>query len=124
MAWNKLAEICHQLLKKGNKVYIKGSLRTRSWEDENGTKRYRTEVKADEMILLTGKASADGSEASDEDLGGLDDLTLDDLEPDSKKVEESDKKASKKDSKQKKSSDKKSDSSSKEDESEEDDLPF
>jgi single-strand DNA-binding protein len=53
VAWGNLAEICNQHLNKGQKVYIEGRLQTRSWEDENGQKHFRTEVVANEMIILT-----------------------------------------------------------------------
>lgn len=52
VAWRKLAEICAQYLKKGKRVYVEGRLQTRDWEDQTGVKRYRTEIVADNMILL------------------------------------------------------------------------
>ncbi len=52
VAWRKLAEITSQYLKKGSKVYIEGRLQTRSWDDPNGVKKYRTEIIADNMIML------------------------------------------------------------------------
>jgi single-strand DNA-binding protein len=53
VAWRKLAEIIGQYLKKGSQVYIEGRLQTRSWDDKtSGQKRYRTEVVADNMIML------------------------------------------------------------------------
>jgi len=55
IAWGNLAEICNQHLSKGQKVYVEGRLQTRSWEDENGQKHFRTEVVANEMIILTGR---------------------------------------------------------------------
>jgi single-strand DNA-binding protein len=55
VSWNKLAEICQQLLAKGMKVYLEGSLNTRSWEADDGSKRYRTEVRITDMILLDSK---------------------------------------------------------------------
>jgi single-strand DNA-binding protein len=55
VAWNKMAEICQQLLAKGMKVYIEGSLNTRSWEGDDGVTRYKTEVRVDDMILLDSK---------------------------------------------------------------------
>jgi single-strand DNA-binding protein len=55
VAWGNLAEICNQHLSKGQKVYVEGRLQTRSWEDENGQKHFRTEVVANEMIVLTGR---------------------------------------------------------------------
>ena len=55
VAWNKMAEICQQLLAKGMKVYIEGSLNTRSWEGDDGVTRYKTEIRVDDMILLDSK---------------------------------------------------------------------
>jgi len=55
VAWNKLAEVCAQILGTGMLVYLEGELRTRAWSDEKGEKRYRTEIKLDDMILLDGK---------------------------------------------------------------------
>lgn len=55
VAWNKMAEICQQLLAKGMKVYVEGSLTTRSWEAEDGSTRYKTEVRIEDMILLDNK---------------------------------------------------------------------
>jgi single-strand DNA-binding protein len=52
--FNKLAEIAGQYLKKGSKVYIEGSLRTRAW-DKDGEKRYSTEIVANEMQMLDSK---------------------------------------------------------------------
>lgn len=52
VAWRKLAEIAGQYLKKGSRVYIDGRLQTRSWEDQTGQKKYRTEIIADNMIML------------------------------------------------------------------------
>jgi len=53
VAFTKLAEICGQYLKKGAPVYVEGRLQTRSWEDQNGTKRYTTEIVANEMQMLS-----------------------------------------------------------------------
>src|SRR3972149_10719131 len=52
VAWNKLAELCSQLLSKGRKVYIEGRLQTRSWEGPEGEKRQATEIVAEDMVLL------------------------------------------------------------------------
>lgn len=52
VAWRKLAEICGQYLSKGRKVYIDGYLQTRSWDGQDGVKRYRTEIVAENMIIL------------------------------------------------------------------------
>lgn len=52
VAWNKLAELCSQLLSKGRKVYVEGRLRTNTWTAQDGTQRTTTEVVIDDMILL------------------------------------------------------------------------
>jgi len=57
VAWGKLGEICGEYLTKGKQVYIEGRLTTRSWEDRDGNKRYTTEVRADNMIMLGGPGS-------------------------------------------------------------------
>ena len=49
---NRLAEIASKYLKKGSKVYIEGSMRTRKWKDSKGTDREITEIRADELQLL------------------------------------------------------------------------
>ncbi len=60
VAWGKLAEICGQYLAKGRKVYIEGRMQTRDWQGQDGVKRYRTEIVADNMILLDRAGSAQG----------------------------------------------------------------
>lgn len=52
VAWGKLAEICGQYLTKGRKVYVEGRLQTREWEGQDGNKRQRTEIVADNVIML------------------------------------------------------------------------
>jgi single-strand DNA-binding protein len=65
VAWNKLAEICNQHLAKGSRVYLEGRIQTRSWEDQqSGQTRYRTEVIANDMIILD---SRDGRHSRDDD---------------------------------------------------------
>ena len=51
VAWRKLAEICGQYLKKGQLVMIEGRIETRSWEDKDGVKKYRTEIVAENMQM-------------------------------------------------------------------------
>lgn len=55
VAWRKLADICGQYLRKGSKIFLEGRLQTREWEGEDGVKRYRTEIVADNMIMLDRK---------------------------------------------------------------------
>lgn len=52
--WRKLGEIANQYLKKGRRVFIEGRLQTRSWDGQDGQKRSRTEIVADNMIMLDG----------------------------------------------------------------------
>lgn len=52
VAWGNLAEICKTHLSKSQQVYVEGRLQTRGWEDEDGKKHFRTELVANEMILL------------------------------------------------------------------------
>ncbi len=52
VAWGKLAEICGQYLQKGKQVYVEGKIRTRQWQDQQGQKRYTTEIVAQNMVML------------------------------------------------------------------------
>jgi single-strand DNA-binding protein len=52
VAFGKLAEICAEYLSKGKQVYVEGKLRTRSWDDKEGNKRWITEVVASNMVML------------------------------------------------------------------------
>jgi single-strand DNA-binding protein len=52
VAWGNLAEICNQYLRKASRVYVDGHLQTRNWEDADGNKHYRTELIANEMLIL------------------------------------------------------------------------
>lgn len=52
--YNRLAEIAGEYLKKGSKVYVEGSLRTRKWQDKDGQDRYTTEIVASDMQMLGG----------------------------------------------------------------------
>jgi single-strand DNA-binding protein len=62
--WRKLGEIANQYLKKGNQIYIEGRLQTRSWDGKDGQKRNRTEIVADNMIMLGGKPSSSTTSGS------------------------------------------------------------
>lgn len=92
IAWNKLGELCSQMLVKGSRVYVEGRIQSRDWVDTGGQKHYRTEIIIDEMILLGGKtklgaapdegaagaghADAPVAEQSSDDLA---DLNIDDV---------------------------------------------
>jgi single-strand DNA-binding protein len=71
VAWRKLAETCNQLVTKGRKVYIEGRLQTRSWDGQDGQKHYRTEVVAEEMILLDRRP--DGAKAESVEAPAVED---------------------------------------------------
>jgi single-strand DNA-binding protein len=62
--FDRLAEIAGQYLKKGSKVYVEGSLRTRKWQDKNGNDRYTTEIRATDMQMLDGKGGGSGAGGS------------------------------------------------------------
>jgi len=59
VCWGKLAEIVAQYLKKGTRVFFEGRLQTRNWEDDAGVKHFRTEIIAQDMIMLTTKAESE-----------------------------------------------------------------
>ncbi|HPS40720.1 MAG TPA: single-stranded DNA-binding protein [Candidatus Woesebacteria bacterium] len=69
VAWSKLAEICGQLLHKGDKVYVEGRIQTRDWKTESGEVRKVTEIIIDNMMLLSNKSGrpveGDGEETPD-----------------------------------------------------------
>lgn len=61
VAWQRLAEIVGEYVKKGSKIYIEGRLQTSSWEDkQSGEKKYRTEVVASDLVLLGGRGEGGG----------------------------------------------------------------
>jgi single-strand DNA-binding protein len=60
VAWGKLAEIVRDYLRKGQKVYIEGRVQTREWTDQQGNKRYTTEVVAQSMLMLTARSDSGG----------------------------------------------------------------
>ncbi len=73
VAWGNLAEICNQYLRKGSRVYIEGHLQTRSWEDAEGNRHYRTELVANEMIILDNRS---GQQETQTDVFEEDDLAF------------------------------------------------
>ena len=79
VSWSKLAEICGQLLHKGDKVYVEGRLQTRDWKSDDGQERRITEVVIDNMMLLHSPAGRTGgmsAAAADENV--VDELGLTD----------------------------------------------
>src|SRR5689334_10567695 len=72
VAWSRLAEQCNQFLTKGRTVYIEGRLQTRSWDDQqSGQKKYRTEIIANTMQMLTPR-SRDGGDVFGAGMGDRD----------------------------------------------------
>jgi single-strand DNA-binding protein len=67
IAWRKLGEICGQYLSKGIKVYVEGRLQTNEWSGQDGAKRQRTEIIADNMIILTPKGGNNSTGNKNED---------------------------------------------------------
>lgn len=106
VAWDKLAEICSQLLKKGSKVYVEGRIQTRKWQTKEGEDRTTVEIVISEMMLLDRGAGGEYSAPSDVELP--DDLTEEPATTQSKKPES-------------KASEKKQET---EDKPTEDDIPF
>lgn len=76
VAWNKLAEQCNQFVAKGRLVYVEGRLRTRSWDGQDGQKRYKTEVIASTVSSLD-RAPASSGDGSTVETSG--DISPDDL---------------------------------------------
>ena len=78
VAWNKLAEICANLLQKGRKVYVEGRLQTRSWQAQDRAQRQSTEVVINDMIILDNKgAVAPGEEFEvSQDSGNVEEIPM------------------------------------------------
>lgn len=67
VAWNKLAELCNQLLRKGSRVFVSGRLQYREWESQDGQKKQRAEIVVEDMIVITPKSMG----VTDESLDNL-----------------------------------------------------
>jgi len=86
VAWNKLAEICGQLLKKGRKVYVEGRLSNRSYQDKDGVTKYISEVVINDMILLDSRGAGEGMSEGPEAFEVPDNLDEVAVEPKEEKV--------------------------------------
>jgi single-strand DNA-binding protein len=64
--WRGLAEVAEKYLSKGNSVYIEGKIKTRSWEDKDGNKRYTTEIVGDNMTMLGSKKPPNGNDQEED----------------------------------------------------------
>jgi single-strand DNA-binding protein len=70
VAFQRLAEIVGEYLKKGGKCFIEGSLRTSSWDDkETGQKKYKTEIIANDLVLLSGRGEGAGDDSGGRSRG-------------------------------------------------------
>ncbi len=67
--FNRLAEIAGEYLRKGSKVYVEGSLRTRKWQDQSGQDRYTTEIVGNEMQMLDSRGGGQMAPYPDQDYG-------------------------------------------------------
>ncbi len=67
VAWSKLAEICGQYLKKGDKLYVEGRLQTREWKNKEGQDQRTTEIIMENMIMLSSRGGASGAMSSGDD---------------------------------------------------------
>lgn len=83
VAWQKLGELCAQLLKKGTKVYVEGRIQNREWDGQDGQKVKRTEIVIEDMIILDSKKGAADSntkeESVPEEVNSIDEINTDDL---------------------------------------------
>jgi len=68
--FNRLGEIAGEYLKKGSKVYVEGSLRTRKWQGQDGSDRYTTEIVASEMQIFDSRGGQEGGYSPQQDSGG------------------------------------------------------
>ena len=70
VAWGQPADVCERFVHKGTQLYIEGRLRTRSWTDQSGNKRFTTEINVDTLQLLGRRDGDGGSYPSDQQGGG------------------------------------------------------
>ncbi len=85
VAFGKLAEICNQYLSKGQLILIEGRIQTRSWDDQDGNKRSRTEIIAEIMQMGPKAGGRTASEVSGETVEEVPEVSVDDIDEDTKK---------------------------------------
>lgn len=76
VAWGRLAEICAQYLTKGKKIYVDGRIQSREWEGQDGQKRYRTEIVAENLIMLDKAGTNSGGTSFKSDAPMSDDAPV------------------------------------------------
>ena len=69
VAWRNTADVVERFVKKGTQLYIEGRIRTRSWDDQSGNKRYTTEIIADTLQLLGKKSDNPGGQGTYQSQG-------------------------------------------------------
>lgn len=69
--FGKIAEIAREYVNKGNKIYVEGRLRTRSWEGKDGVRRYKTEIIAHDLVLLSGSGKQSDERAEPDYAGAF-----------------------------------------------------
>ena len=79
VAWRRLAEVIGEYLQKGSRVYVEGRLQTRSWEDNDGNKRYVTEVIVNDLIMLDSREKENSKPAQKQQANNT--PTEDDVPP-------------------------------------------
>ncbi|MEA2006513.1 MAG: single-stranded DNA-binding protein [Acidobacteriota bacterium] len=89
VAWGKLAEFCENYLTQGKQIYLEGKLRTRSWQDKEGNKRYTTEIEAQNIVFL-GKREDQGKEDFYQEPGAAENTSDANSSADIKKEEDED----------------------------------
>ena len=88
VAWGKLAEFCEKYLTQGKLVCLEGKLRTRSWQDREGNKRYTTEIEAQNIILLGRREEAPEEETYPEEQATPPDFAPEDAQETSEEGED------------------------------------
>lgn len=78
VAWARLAEICHQFLRKGKLVYLEGYLKTRSWDTPEGVRKFKTEIIIQDMVMLDKRKDSNEKE---EDYIPAEETLVDELPP-------------------------------------------
>ena len=76
--WRGLAELAQKYLQKGSLIYVEGRLRTRSWEDKDGNRKFATEVVGDNLIMLDKRADAGGAPHGEAGMEGSSDVSAGD----------------------------------------------
>ena len=79
--WRGLAELAQKYLHKGSLIYVEGRLRTRSWEDKDGNRKFATEVVGDNLIMLDKRTDGGPHGPGGQDAHGLEGLGSDDIPP-------------------------------------------